>query len=300
MSSLLQNVLASRLAQATLGTDENGNIPSSSTSTTTTTSSSMPPPEIIVKDSQTQSVDEWEKVESEEITSDDEMVNVVSLPGTVPGTPHISRPPSPGGMSRTTPSKRSTLARSMGSSISSRKSKTDPLRSLPKEISQRIFLSLPVSSLIALSQVNKRYRRSATLNYCWYKQCNKGTMVEEQAEDLVSSGGAKWTRRASKMDWKTQYAKQRKMEAKEQQRLESLPGSGAVTPSRTQRLRDEGIKTASEQRQDEWREQEQQGYTKEEMRDWYKQQGGTKGGKLKGKRGKGGSKTGADDGSLWD
>ncbi|PWN34979.1 uncharacterized protein FA14DRAFT_132908 [Meira miltonrushii] len=282
MSSLLQNVLASRLAQATLGTDENGNI--------------------VVKDSQSQSqsqsIDDWEKVEGEEITSDDELVNVVSLPGTVPGTPHISRPPSPGGMTRSTPSKRSTLGKSIGTGIA-RKSKTDPLRTLPKEVSQRIFLSLPVSSLISLSQVNKRYRRSATLNYCWYRQCNKGTMVEEQADDLAS-GGAKWTRRASKMDWKTQYAKQRKMEAKEQQRLESLPGSGAVTPSRTQRLRDEGIKTASEQRQDEWREQEQQGYTKEEMRDWYKEQGGTKGGKLKGKRGKGGQKTGANDGSLWD
>ncbi|MCO5598603.1 hypothetical protein L7F22_052700 [Adiantum nelumboides] len=297
MSSLLQNVLASRLAQATLGTDENGNVPSSSSSTT---NSSMPPPEIVVKESQSQSIDDWEKVESEEITSDDEMVNVVSLPGTVPGTPHISRPPSPGGMNRTTPSKRSTLGKSIGSGIL-RKSKTDPLRSLPKEISQRIFLSLPVSSLISLSQVNKRYRRSATLNYCWYRQCNKGAMAEEvQDDEFGSGGGAKWTRRASKMDWKTQYAKQRRMEAKEQQRLESLPGSGAVTPSRTQRLRDEGIKTASEQRQEEWREQEQQGFTKAEMRDWYKEQGGTKGGKLKGKRGKGGSKTGVDDGSLWE
>lgn len=295
MSSLLQNVLASRLAQATLGTDENGNAPSSSI-----TNPSMPPPEIVSKESQSQSIDDWEKVESEEITSDDELVNVASLPGTVPGTPHISRPPSPGGMTRSTPSKRSTLGKSIGFGIA-RKSKTDPLRTLPKEVSQRIFLSLPISSLISLSQVNKRYRRSATLNYCWYKQCNKGAMVEEEAEDLASaSGGAKWTRRASKMDWKTQYAKQKKMEAKEQQRLESLPGSGAVTPSRTQRLRDEGIKTASEQRQEEWREQEQQGYSKEEMRDWYKEQGGTKGGKLKGKRGKGGQKTGANDGSLWD
>lgn len=299
MSSLLQNVLASRLAQATLGTDENGNTPSFSTQD----SSSMPPPEIVIKESQSQSqsIDDWEKVEGEEITSDDELVNVISLPGTVPGTPHISRPPSPGGgiTTRSTPSKRSTLGRSLGSAGILRKSKTDPLRTLPKEVSQRIFLSLPVSALISLSQVNKRYRRSATLNYCWYRQCNKNAMVEEQTDD-VGSGGAKWTRRASKMDWKTQYAKQKKMEAKEQNRLESLPGSGTVTPSRTQRLRDEGIKTASEQRQDEWREQEQQGYSKEEMRDWYKQQGGTKGGKLKGKRGKGGSKTGMDDGSLWE
>lgn len=166
------------------------------------------------------------------------------------------------------------------------------------QITQRIFLTLPISALISLSLVNKRYRRSATLNYCWYKQCQKGGMDNEDDEDL--SGGAKWTRRASKMDWKTQYAKQRRIEAREQQRLESLPGSGTATPSRTQRMRDEGFKTVSDLRQDEWREQEHQGYSKEEMREWYKAQGGTKGGKLKGKRGKGGAKTGTEDGSLWD
>lgn len=147
--------------------------------------------------------------------------------------------------------------------------------------------------------VNRRYRRSATLNYCWYMQCHKGAM-EDAFEGTTTDGGAKWTRRASKMDWKMQYAKQKRIEAREAQRLESLPGSGTATPSRTQRLRDEGVRTATDVRQEEWKDQEAQGYSKEEMREWYKNQGGTKGGKLKGKRAKGGAKTGADDGSLWE
>lgn len=89
------------------------------------------------------------------------------------------------------------------------------------------------------------------------------------------------------------------MEAREAQRLDSVPGSGAATPSRSQRLRDEGIVTPSEMRQEEWAQQDDTTFTKDEMREWYKSQGGSKGGKLKGKRGKGGAKTGADDGSLW-
>lgn len=128
--------------------------------------------------------------------------------------------------------------------------------------------------------------------------------MEEDYQGVGSdNGGATWTRRASKTDWKTQYAKQRRMEAREQRRLESLPGSGTATPSRSQRLRDEGVKTASESRQEEWnaqREAEEVGFSKNEMRDWYKAQGGTKGGKLKGKRQKGGAKAGADNASLWE
>lgn len=125
--------------------------------------------------------------------------------------------------------------------------------------------------------------------------------MEEELSPTTANGGAKWTRRESKIDWKSHYAKQRQMEAREAQRLESLPGSGATTPSRTQRLRDEGIKTPREMREDEWNSQESVGYSKGEMREWYKSQAGSKGGKIKGKTGKGGVKTGmANDGGLWE
>lgn len=225
---------------------------------------------------------------------------VLSAPGTVPGTPlTLSRPASPGPAA--SKNKRSTLSQSSNLIEGSRKSKTDPLRSLPRDVSQRIFLSLPISSLISLSLINKRYRRSATLNYCWYRQCHSSAMDETYTSALSSGGSAKWTRRESKIDWKSHYAKQKRMEAREAQRLESLPGSGTATPSRSQRLRDEGIKTPKEIREEEWSAQESVGYSKGEMREWYKSQGGTKGGKIKGKTGKGGVKTGlANDGSLWE
>jgi uncharacterized protein YgiM (DUF1202 family) len=54
-------------------------------------------------------------------------------------------------------------------------------------------------------------------------------------------------------------------------------------------------------REEEWNNQESTTYTKTELREWYKSQAGTKGGKIKGKTGKGGVKTGsAGDGSLWE
>ena len=47
-----------------------------------------------------------------------------------------------------------------------------------------------------------------------------------------------------------------------------------------------------------WQAEHDAGYTKQEMRDYYK--AGPKGGKFKGKREKGGVKTGAaGDGGLW-
>lgn len=126
-------------------------------------------------------------------------------------------------------------------------------------------------------------------------------MQEDFAAPITANGGAKWTRRESKIDWKSHYAKQKQMEAREIQRLESLPGSGTTTPSRTQRLREEGIRTPRDIREEEWNSQESVGFSKGEMREWYKSQGGTKGGKLRGKTGKGGVKTGsANDGSLWE
>ncbi|UZJ52467.1 hypothetical protein CBS101457_001787 [Exobasidium rhododendri] len=284
MSTLLHNVLASRLAQATIGGEDSGN-----------SARRLNP----LESTSSQSLEEWENVDEASIPSDEEMIGVISLPGTVPSTPSASRPSSPGLSSR---GKRSGLSQSMTSADLNRKSKTDPLRSLPKDVSQRIFLSLPLSTLLSLSLVNKRYRRSATLNYCWYKQCQLNSVHEEIVATSTDGGGAaKWTRRESKIDWKSQYAKQKRIEAREVQRLESLPGSGTTTPSRTQRLKDQGVKTHKEMREEEWNSQENVGYSKTEMREWYKGQAGTKGGKVKGKTGKGGVKTGsAGDGSLWE
>ncbi|SPO23609.1 uncharacterized protein UTRI_03864_B [Ustilago trichophora] len=306
MSNLLQSVLSSRLANATLGTSNDNSTDNGAESK--------------------EALNDWEQVDT-----DDELVNVQSTPGTASATPlERSRPASP---TRANSSSRlavetdttdfesdvdaassSVKPRTGGSklssstttkrSFSSRRSKTDPLRSLTSEIAQHIFLQLPVESLLACSGVCKRWRRSATLNYCWYRhyQHNVSATSLDSAIPVLpawGSGGAKWTRRESKTDWKTQYGKQKRIEAKDAARAESLPGSGTATPSRTQRMQDAGILTTHEARMQQWKQEQDAQWTKQEMRDYYKS--GAKGGKFKGKREKGGVKTGAaDDGGLWE
>lgn len=306
MSNLLQSVLSSRLANATLGTSNDNSTDSGTESK--------------------EGLNDWEQVDT-----DDELVNVQSTPATASATPlERSRPASP---TRANPSSRlavetdttdfesdvdaassSAKPRTGGSKLSSsttkkrssssRRSKTDPLRSLTSEIAQHIFLQLPVESLLACSGVCKRWRRSATLNYCWYRhyQHNFSATSLDSAVPMLPAwggGGAKWTRRESKTDWKTQYGKQKRIEAKDAARAESLPGSGTATPSRTQRMQDAGILTTHEARMQQWKQEEDAQWTKQEMRDYYKS--GAKGGKFKGKREKGGVKTGAaGDGGLWE
>ncbi|PWY99546.1 hypothetical protein BCV70DRAFT_201114 [Testicularia cyperi] len=353
MSNLLQSVLSSRLANATLGT---GTGTSTSTSTSTGNNGNDGTPHQADSPPHTEALNEWEQVDSE-----DELVHVRSQPATAAGTPlERSRASSPtpfqqqqqqqqqqqnrqqssrlavetdttdqdsddvgsdGGrlpsstsqqrLSKTGESRLRPTA-SRGSSKRTSKtttSKTDPLRSLNSEIAQHIFLQLPVEGLIACSGVCKRWRRSATLNYCWYRQYQReyssaplSSTVDPTSSVLAipawGSGGAKWTRRESKTDWKTQFGKHKRQEARDAARLESLPGSGTTTPSRTQRLADAGIQTTHQARMEQWQQEADSTYTKQEMRDYYKS--GSKGGKFKGKREKGGVKTNAaGDGGLW-
>lgn len=306
MSNLLQSVLSSRLANATLGTSDDRS----------------PDPDAA---STKEGLNDWEEVDN-----DDEVVNVQSTPGTAAGTPlERSRPASPtrahsssrlavetdttdfesdvDGVTASKAGAGSSKLRSTTSGkkrVSSKRSKTDPLRSLTSEIAQHIFLQLPVESLLSCSGVCKRWRRSATLNYCWYRHYQhnySSTSLDSALPPLPAwgSGGAKWTRRESKTDWKTQFGKQKRIEAKDAARAESLPGSGTATPSRTQKMQDAGIMTTHEARMQQWKQEEDAQYTKQEMRDYYKS--GAKGGKFKGKREKGGVKTGAaGDGGLWE
>ncbi|EPQ30381.1 uncharacterized protein PFL1_01907 [Pseudozyma flocculosa PF-1] len=300
MSNLLHSVLNSRLANATS--------PQTHDASDSDGGTASPGQE---------GLHDWETVES-----DEEIVNVVSVPHTVPGTPaELSRPSSPGPNAS-----RLRNAIQAGSSqddddddedgtqgegrkrekVAKRKrhSKTDPLRAFTSEISQHIFLQLPVSTLVSCSQVNRHWRRSATLNYCWYRTYQHAFSVDSLSTSQPElppwgSGGAKWTRKESRTDWKTAYAKARRIEAREAERAESLPGSGATTPSRTQRMQERGILTAHEFRMEQWKAEQESGSTKNEMREYYKS-AGNKGGKVKGKRAKGGVKTNAEgDGGLW-
>ncbi|CAO1633177.1 unnamed protein product [Jaminaea pallidilutea] len=284
MSSLLQSVLSSKLANASLDSRENTEHGAG--------------------------LEDWEEVH----TSDDELVGIATAPGTAPGTPaNLSRPASPGVANPSSRGK-STLSADRPVRVKAPKSKTDPLRSLPKELSQRIFLSLPTRDLLSLSRVCRRYARSATLNYCWYRQClaqfdsedagvNSSAHVSGIASATNAVNSAHWTRRESKMNWKVEYARRRRQEQKDRDREFSLPGSGTTTPSRSQKLADAGVKTARDVRQEQWDAEAQSdaGYTKNELRAFYKEAGGSKGGKGKGvkaKSGKGASRAGADD--LWE
>ncbi|EST05134.1 F-box domain protein [Kalmanozyma brasiliensis GHG001] len=292
MSNLLQSVLSSRLANATLG------------GSSSESSSESPAKE---------GLNDWEQVDT-----DEELVAVQSATGT---PLERSRPASPTrahSSSRlavetdTTDFDSDTASSSKPSSrlrndvskkrSSAKRSKTDPLRAFTSEIAQHIFLQLPVESLLSCSGVSKRWRRSATLNYCWYRHYQHAFSATDSSLPALpawGSGGAKWTRRESKTDWKTQFGRQKRIEARDAARAESLPGSGTTTPSRTQKMQDAGILTTHEARMQQWKQEEEAQWTKQEMRDYYK--AGAKGGKFKGKREKGGVKTGAaGDGGLWE
>jgi hypothetical protein len=172
----------------------------------------------------------------------------------------------------------------------------------PAQISQRIFLSLPVSALRSCSLVCKHWRRSATLNYCWYTYCQAQALDEAGTNPIPSFGssGARWTRRESKIDWLSHMAKRKRLEARDEERAASMPGSGSATPSRTQRLAEQGVQTAAARNEERWQAEQGQEWSKADMREYYKT-AGNKGGKLRGKSGKGGVKTGSmADGGLWE
>ncbi|KAJ7058838.1 hypothetical protein C8F01DRAFT_1302998 [Mycena amicta] len=114
--------------------------------------------------------------------SDDELVNVVSLPG----TPARTRPPSP---TRNGPATRPLPG---PLHLSSRR---DLLKTLPTEISQRIFSHLPLKDLAKCALVSKKWNRSQTINYVWFKHYRK----ENFQDDSLPPG--KWTKRESKQNW---------------------------------------------------------------------------------------------------
>jgi F-box-like len=127
----------------------------------------------------------------------------VSLPGTPGGT----RPSSPTRFSSSKPI-RGPLH------LPSDKSKTDPLRKLPTEISQKIFARLPITTLAKCALVSRKWSKSQTLNYgkrqlasdvkghsrltldlVWFQHYRKENFHDE------SLPPGKWTRRESKQNW---------------------------------------------------------------------------------------------------
>jgi len=198
---------------------------------------------------------------SDSDSSEDELINVTSTPG----TPSYSRPATrPGSPSFGSPSRSSNLSRS-----SKRRSRTDPLRTLPTETSQRIFSLLAIKDLAACARVSKKWSTSQSINYVWFRHYRK-----ENFNDTSLPPG-KWTKRESKQNWRIVYIQS--IPAREQ----SSMGSGYSTSGSRS-----GYQTPRELKEEQWRLEATSVNkpSKNALREMYKELGGRKS-KTKGKVG---------------
>ncbi|PPQ99603.1 hypothetical protein CVT24_005179 [Panaeolus cyanescens] len=181
----------------------------------------------------------------------DDLINVVSLPG----TPARTRASSPVRGASSRPIKGPLL-------ISS--SRTDPLKAFPTELSQRIFSRLSIKDLAKCSLVSKKWSRSQTINYVWFQHYRK----ENFHDDSLPPG--KWTKRESKQNWRQVYLKTSK-DRDQSPTATSFSRSGYASPP-------SGYQTPRELKEEQWR-MEAQGVSKPskvEMREMYKELGGRK------------------------
>ncbi|KAF8151914.1 hypothetical protein K438DRAFT_1864739 [Mycena galopus ATCC 62051] len=186
--------------------------------------------------------------------SDDELVNVVSLPG----TPARTRPPSP--------TRNGAAARPLRGPLllSSRR---DLLKALPTEISQRIFRELSPRDLAKCALVSKKWSRSQTINYVWFQHYRN----ENFHDDSLPAG--KWTKRESKQNWRVMHlqnvAGQRSPNGSGMNGMSRA--SGYASPLKS------GAQTPREIKEEKWKQEaETTAPGKLEMRSLYKELGGRK------------------------
>lgn len=181
--------------------------------------------------------------------SDEDLVNVVSLPG----TPDRTRPSSPvrGASSRPLP---------RPLHLSSRR---DLLKALPTEVNQRIFSYLPIRDLARCALVSKKWNRSQTINYVWFQHYRR----ENFHDDSLPPG--KWTKRESKQNWRVTHLK---FGGDRSPTFNSFSrGSEYSSPSMS------GYQTPRELKEEQWRQEAQIAKpNKLEMRTMYKELGGRK------------------------
>ncbi|CCM03720.1 uncharacterized protein FIBRA_05866 [Fibroporia radiculosa] len=193
--------------------------------------------------------------------SDDELVGVVSMPGTPASRSRpTSRPssPGPGGAARH-------ARRHLQLSSTIQSARTDPLKVFPTEVSQRIFSRLSIRDLARCTRVSRKWNKSQTLNYVWFQYYRKENFHDE------SLPPGKWTKRESKQNWRIMHLQ---TIANRSQELGPIyhSYSGRSTPGGS------GHQTPRELRDEKWR-QEAEGETKlskNEMREMYKELGGRK------------------------
>jgi len=187
--------------------------------------------------------------------SDDELVGVLSLPG----TPVRSRAPSRPSSRPVSPSRRGPTC--SGNGLSS-KGLSDPLKAFPTQVSQNIFRWLGISELATCARVSRKWNKSQTLNYIWFQHYRK----ENFHDDSLPPG--KWTRRESKQNWRIMYTNS---VSNRSSPLHSR-GSGRTSPSQS------GYQTPRDIKEEQWRQEEltQNRPGKVEMREMYKELGGRK------------------------
>ncbi|KAJ3522083.1 hypothetical protein NM688_g8927 [Phlebia brevispora] len=221
--------------------------------------------------------------------SDDELINVVSTPGTPafsrPSSRPSSRPPSRPSSRAASPSRNQRRnGRTAGSlTLTSTKSSSDPLRVLTTDISQRIFSLLSITDLAKCARVSRKWSRSQTLNYVWFQHYRKDYFHD----NTLPTG--KWSKRESKQNWRATY-----LQTLRNREQEPVQYSRPITPASNH---GSGSQTPREMREEKWKleAEAQQKPTKIEMREMYKELGGRKA-RAKGKVGTPG---GARDKGGW-
>jgi len=211
----------------------------------------------------------FDTTQPESDNSDDELVNVMSIPG----TPSLSRPttrpgsPSPGMASR----------RATGRSLNSRV-RGDPLKTFPTHLSQRIFGFLDISDLANCAQVCKKWCSSQSINYVWFRRYRKENFNDE------SLPPGKWTRRESKQNWRVLYT-------------QSIPARESIGSGYTTSNTRSGYQSPREIKEEQWRGEALavSRPSKGDMREMYKELGGRK---SKGKAKVGGTGRIRDKGGL--
>ncbi|KAG8904689.1 hypothetical protein FRB99_001330 [Tulasnella sp. 403] len=269
MSTLLQDVLRTHVLQTDnlatkLGdmglSDAQEPIPSSSTTTTTVTTTII-----------TTNVDGSHLRTPSPHSDDEELIGVQSIAATPFA---VSRTPSRPGSRPHSPTRVGAAARRIPGPLhlspsKSKASRSDPLRVLPTEVTQRIFGLLTISQLARCARVCKKWNRSQTINYVWFQHYRKEYFHDE------SLPMGKWTRRESKQNWRITYLDSKRRAAKENQLLggSRSPYFYSSTPSYT----GSGYQTPREIREEKWRaEAEDSRPTKNEMREMYKELNGRK------------------------
>ncbi|KAF9007949.1 hypothetical protein BDQ17DRAFT_1301793 [Cyathus striatus] len=213
---------------------------------------------------------------SDKDDSDDDLVNVVSLPP----TPDRTRPPSPA---------KGASARPVRGPLHISSNQRDPLKVFPTEISQRIFSQLSLRDLAKCALVSKKWCRSQTINYVWFQHYRKENFHDE------SLPPGKWTKRESKQNWRAVHLKARKERIQSESTYSR--GSGYSSASFS------GYQTPREIKEEQWKQEAHAASKpgKLEMREMYKELGGrkakskTKLGSSGGVRDKGGWDEGGSD-----